>query len=312
MMGTIPAIRQEARQALHVYMSRAGLGLRAVADRIGCAHYTLRQFSSGSHYGNMGDVVGRSLGHAVLDYIAAHPAPMPELPGRLYETAATREMDRMLSYIGRGRWGTLYGPAGAQKTFLLEYRAAEAARRETEQRIVYIRTSPSGMSPTVLLRRIAQALAAPYAQYCDEIRQSVIESLRLHSSCVALILDEAQHLYSRIDTLETLRELGDVARAKVGILVAGNEQVLRLFEARRSIHFEQWRSRIQQRELRVLGPSREEARTMILGEIPGMRAKQIEALLAGCAVNDPVTRREYINARRLFNTLRDIGEASPM
>lgn len=174
--------------------------------------------------------------------------------------------------------------------------------------MVYIRTSPSGMSPSVLLRRIGQALLAPYAQDTDGLRQAVLDTIRRRRSSFVIALDEAQHFYDRIDTIETLREIGDLVGTRAGILVAGNEDVLRLFEPRRRVHFEQWRSRIQQREVRVLGPSHAEARSMILGELPGTSEKRIEALLAGCAVKDPVSKREYINARRLFNTLRDMRE----
>jgi type II secretory pathway predicted ATPase ExeA len=291
------------RKALLSYMSGSGLGLRELAERVGLPYRTMFQLSRGSWISN-------EASQAVVAYLKANPVPLPRVPGKLYETAATREMDRLLAYINRGRWGTLYGPAGAQKTFLLEYRTAEAARKKDELNlIVYIRTSPSGMSPTVLMSRIGQALGATAGQCVDQLRRSVLDTLRKRMCSVALVLDEAQHLYSRIDTIETLREFGDLTGPQVGILVAGNEDVLRLFEPRGHMHFEQWRSRVQQHTRRVLGPSREEARTMVLGEMPGASEKAIEKILDGCTVNDPLSKRKYVNVRRLFHTLRDIGEA---
>jgi type II secretory pathway predicted ATPase ExeA len=287
-------------------MSRSGFGLRELADRTGIAHRTLLWFLRGAWDRNG---IGLTVAQALLDYIAANPVPLPEVPGKLYETAATREMDKLLYYIARGHWGTLYGPAGAQKTFLLEYRAAELARRSDENPIVYIRTTASGMSPTVLLGYIGQALRAPWAQHAHGLLRSVLDVVRRRRSPVAIVIDEAQQLYSRIDTLETLRALGDLAGTRIGILVAGNEQVLRLFEPRKNIHFEQWRSRIDQKEVRVLGPSGVEARSMVLGEIPTASDRQIEAILAGCAVKDPISKHDYINVRRLFNALREIREA---
>jgi type II secretory pathway predicted ATPase ExeA len=164
------------------------------------------------------------------------------------------------------------------------------------------------MSPTVLLSRIARALSVPYAQSVDAVRQNLLYVLRRRKAGVAVALDEAQHLYSRIDTLETLREIGDLAGNRIGILVAGNEQVLDLFEPRRKVHFEQWRSRIQQLEECVLGPGRPEARRMILGELPGTSSSQVEAIIDGCEVKDPKTHKAYVNARRLFNTLRDLRD----
>jgi hypothetical protein len=271
-MDASNAVRQEARKALHVYMSRTGFGLRTVAEFTGYAYHTLRQFSSSARFGDrdgLGEPVPRK---SCSNSFAANPATLPDLPGKLYESEATRTMDAMLASIRRGRWGTLYGPAGAQKTFLLEYRAAEAAR-EPEPWLVYIRASASGMSPTVLLSRIARALSVPYAQSVDAVRQNLLYVLRRRKAGVAVALDEAQHLYSRIDTLETLREIGDLAGNRMGILVAGNEQVLELFEPRRKVHFEQWRSRIQQlEEVCTWTYGRPEARRMILGELPGTLA----------------------------------------
>jgi type II secretory pathway predicted ATPase ExeA len=305
-MDASNAVRQEARKALHVYMSRTGFGLHTVAEFTGYAYHTLRQFSSSGRFGNS-DGLGEPAARKLLEFFAANPATLPDLPGKLYESEATRTIDDMLASIRRGRWGTLYGPAGAQKTFLLEYRAAEAAR-EPEPWLVYIRASASGMSPTVLLSRIARALSVPYAQSVDAVRQNLLYVLRRRKAGVAVALDEAQHLYSRIDTLETLREIGDLAGNRIGILVAGNEQVLDLFEPRRKVHFEQWRSRIQQLEECVLGPARAEARRMILGELPGTGPSQVEAIIDGCEVKDPKTGKTYVNARRLFNTLRDLRD----
>jgi hypothetical protein len=81
-----------------------------------------------------------------------------------------------------------------------------------------------------------------------------------------------------------------------------------LFEARRKVHFEQWRSRIQQLEECVLGPARAEARRMILGELAGIGSSQVEAIIDGCEVKDPKTHKAYVNVRRLFNTLRDLRD----
>jgi len=301
--------RDEARGELHAYMSRTGLTLAELAERIGYSPYSLRQFSSVAHYGD-GD--GHLTAEAIQRWIAENPSPTPELPGALYETAATRQMDGLLAHVRRGGWGVLYGPSGAQKSFLLEYRAAEAAG-DLEPSIVYIRASPSGMTPNVLLRRVAAALGAPYAQYTDGIRQSVLYAIRKRRSSLALVMDEADALYKWVETLETLREIGDLARARpgrpgVGILVAGNERVTEIFENRRGVYFEKWRGRIQQQELRVLGPTPEEARRMLEGELGEVKETTARVIVDGCAVKDPISRKEYVNVHRLFNAIRDFRE----
>ncbi len=302
-LGT--ATRDEARREMRLYMVRTGLGLRELADRTGYAYSSICQFPSAAHYGD-GD--RHVTAQAILNWLRANPPAVLELPGKLYETEATREMDRLLAAVRHGRWGILYGPAGAQKSFLLEYRAAESAV-EAETSMVYIRTSAAGMTPTVLLRRIAAAIGGVYAQYCEGARESVLYALRKRKTPLAIVLDEAQHLYRAVDTLETLREIGDLGRQRVGILVAGNEQLMQIFSPRRNVHFEQWRSRAQQKEVRVLGPSRDEARRMLRGELGELKDETVKLLLDPCSVSDPVSGTKYVSARRLFNSIRDFGEA---
>jgi hypothetical protein len=90
--------------------------------------------------------------------------------------------------------------------------------------------------------------------------------------------------------------------------VAGNEQIISLFKPRNGRYFEQWRSRIEQRELRVLGPSREEARGMAMAELGEAKDAQVARLLDDCTVTDPLSRKKYISARRMFFTIDNIRD----
>ena len=123
---------------------------------------------------------------------------------------------------------------------------------------------------------------------------------------MVFVLDEAQHLYSWVETLETLREIGDLARERAGIIVAGNEQVEQIFEPRRHTFFEQWRSRIEQKRSASWGRRGKRRAEMISGEVGQVKESAAAPLLDDCTVNDPLSRRTYVNARRLFNSLRDI------
>ena len=62
----------------------------------------------------------------------------------------------------------------------------------------------------------------------------------------------------------------------------------------------------------MLGPARPEARRMSLGELPGIGSGHVEASIDGCQVKDPKTGKTYVNARRLFNTLRDMRDMRDM
>ena len=301
-MNGAQTARDEARDALHTYISRSGLSYRDVATRMGYSAFSIRQFSSGARYGD-GD--GGCIASAVMTFIRENPAPMPGLPGKLYETECSRAIDSILAYVARGRWGKLYGPAGAQKSFVLKYRAAEAAT-DAEPRVIWIECSPA-LTPTAFLRRVAAALGAPWAQYKEGILQSVLFTLRRRKSPVAMAVDEAQHLYRAVDTLETVRDLGDKSDEKAGVLIAGNEQVLELLSPRRGIYFEQWRSRVEQKTVRVLGLNREEAHDIVRQELGELKRETV-AELVGKTVTDPETHREYVSARRLFNAIRSFRE----
>jgi len=293
--------RDDVRHALRVYMSRTGLSLGEIALRSGFATQTLQQFVSAARFGTPA-TAGEITAGRLAGWLAENPAPLPELPGKLYPTEATRAMDRLIDHAREGGWGILYGPAGAQKTFLLEYRAAEAAHAP-EPALVVVGADPD-LSPRALLGRVAAGLAAPYACQTDSLRQAILYALRQRKTPVALAIDEAQLLYSRVDTLEVLRRLGDAARQRMGILVAGNEQVINLFEPRRRNYFEQWRSRIDQERARVLGPSISEARAIVASELPEANASQTAAAVEASVVTDPIGKKQYVNARRLFNTIR--------
>jgi len=295
--------REEVRRDLRVYMSRTGMDLRQISDFTGYAHHTLRQFVSGGRYG---DGNGADTAAALRGFMDVHPWQPPDLPGHLYETAATREMDDLIAYCRKGRWATLYGPAGGQKSFLLEYRAAEAAR-EPEPGLLWIPV-PGRMTSAGMLRKISMAISAPFAQSADAIRQNIIYTVKARSTPLVLALDEMDLLAKDVDTLETVRRLGDLLRGKLGLIVAGNEQIISLFKPRNGRYFEQWRSRIEQRELRVLGPSREEARGMAMAELGKASDDQVTGLLDDCTVTDPISKKKYISARRMFFTIDNIRD----
>jgi hypothetical protein len=218
-------------------------------------------------------------------------------------------MDELIAYCRKGRWATLYGPAGGQKSFLLEYRAAEAAR-EAEPRLVWV-PIPGRMTPAGILRKISRAISAPYAQSADALRENIIYTVKARRSPLVLALDEMDLIEKDMDTLEAVRRLGDLLRGKLGLIVAGNEQIITLFKPRQGRYFEQWRSRIEQRELRVLGPTREEARGMVIAELGEAKDAQVAGLLDDCTVTDPLSRKKYISARRMFfaiDNIRDLRE----
>jgi len=300
MMG----IREEAREAMQIFQSQSGMTLRELALRTKFSYYSMRHLAAGADYGKDGE----GIAIAVLALIRDNPTARPENPGRLYETKGTREMDDLLRYCLAGGWGTLYGPAGTQKTHFLSYRAAEAAD-QPEPWCVLINV-PGLLTPTGTLARIAMALGAPYAQSAEGLRRSITLHVRARRTPVVLIFDCAHLLYKCVDSLEAIRRLADVlpvhGRNGIGLVMAGNEQICGLFKERRGNYFEQWRSRIEQKSVHVMGPSKVEAGEMVRGELgENIKPETVDFNVMDSMVRDPVNKRDYVSTRRLFNTIRD-------
>lgn len=300
-MGTA-AQEASVRDQLRIYMAKSGMTAREVARETGYARSTIVQFISNSYFGS----VDRQRGETAQNlkaWIDLNPLPVRQVPGRFYATAATREIDRILGWCRGGGWGILYGPAGAQKTFTLQTRAAECAS-DPEPWLALIEVTGAWSAFSFFRALCAEMGVTARYNSADGFRQSALRAIRRRRIPVAIVIDEADLLYSRIDTLQTIRRFVDLARGKAGLLVAGNEQIEQLFEPRRRSYMEQWRSRIEQERVRVLGPTRAEARQIVQAEAPQLDDSKIEQLLDGCTVKDAaVTRRSYVNARRLFSTL---------
>lgn len=303
--------REQVRADLRAHMSQTGHGLVEIADSVGLAPQTLRQFISRGKFGT--SVEQGETAQKLAAFLEENPPELPAFPGRIYETAGTRSMRELITDAREGVWGTCYAPYGAQKTFLFETVFAESAREPV--RWFALVEAVECMSPRGLLAEIARAIAAPYAQRTAALRDNVLTTLRRRKSPLVVVIDEAQLLYPMIDTLECLRRLGDLARGLVGVIVAGNEQVVNLFEARRRTSMGQWRSRVEQRRLRVYGPSDSEARKIARQELGSAASdQQIEFLIKGSIDTDPLPDEKgkqwtYVNLRRMFNTIRDYRRA---
>jgi DNA transposition AAA+ family ATPase len=123
-----------------------------------------------------------------------------------------------------------------------------------------------------------------------------------------IIFDEAQHL--SVPCLETVRELHDLP-PHFGLLFAGSHQLERMF-TRHALELEQWNSRFHAGRC-LPGITDGEAEQIICAEL-GARANKhvVERLLKASRAKalSSQGQHEYISARRLFNTLRDLKEQS--
>ncbi len=303
-VSTLPApTREEARDAVRQYQMRTGLSLGEIAIRIGYARRSLLQYVSSARYGdgNGAEAAGR-----IMHFIKTNPPEAPAFPGeKLYDTENVRVIDREIANARRGHFTLVYGPAGTQKSFVFEWRTAEAWRKALEPGVVYVYADP-GMSPAWLVQEIALGLGAHVASNRHATLRAIFYTLCHRKSPVALVIDEAQNLAKRLDTLEVLRQVCD--RGRIGLLIAGHDNVEDIFRPRGDGQLTQWHSRIQQHRRCLPGLSQSEAREIIQGEVGAVPAKVAETLVAGSMEHDTRKRKDYISARRLFNALRDFKE----
>jgi type II secretory pathway predicted ATPase ExeA len=299
--------REQVRADLRIYMSRTQMSLPEIAAGMGYKEQTVKQFVSRAKFGTAMDT-GETV-QKIAAFMAENPPELPAFPGRIYETEGTRAMRDLIADSREGIWGTCYAPYGAQKTFLFQTVFAESAREAIPWFALV--EAVERMSPRMLLAAIARAIAAPYAKCATQLRDAVLGELRRRRAPVVVVIDEAQLLYPMIDTLECLRRLGDLARGLVGVIVAGNEQVVNLFEPRRRTSMGQWRSRVEQRRLRVYGPNEAEAREIARQELGiSLSDRKIDILVKRSLDTDPLpkedgTQQKYVNLRRMFNAIRD-------
>jgi DNA transposition AAA+ family ATPase len=299
-MNTTP--RDSARENLRLYQSRSGLSLGEIANRMGYARRSLLQFVSHAHYGD-GD--GAETAKRIQTFIDSHPPEAPELPGKIYITENVRIIDRAIRKVQAGHWVLIYGPPATQKSFVFEYRMAEAWQKALEASVVYIYAQVD-MSPLALLKEIAVGLGAYVRADRHATTRNILYTLRRRTSPVAIIIDEGQHLAKRLDTLETLREVAD--RGRIGLLVAGHDNVEDIFRPRPDCQLEQWRSRVEQHRYCLPGLSEDEAREILRGELGTLPEKTVKIFTEGSTVDDTRKRTKYISARRLFNAIRDFKE----
>lgn len=290
------------REQLRAYMARSGMSAREMAQETGYSRSTITQFISYSHFGTS----DREHGETALrlrGWMEENPLPFRRVAGTLYRTKAVVEIERAVRWVRQGGWGILYGPAGSQKTYTLQSLAAEVCPSSAPA-IALVEVT-GGWSPLEFFRALAAEMGLPLLYNSAEgFRRGLLRAIRRREAPLAIVIDEADLLYDRIDTLQSIRRLVDLARGKAGLLVAGNEQIEQLFEPRKRSYMEQWRSRIEQERVRVLGPTRAEATEIVRKEAPQLSENRVSRLLDGCTVNDAaVTRRDYVNARRLFTVL---------
>ena len=298
----------DVRRELQDYLARTGLNAVDFARRINYSSESLHSFINGRYHRQAAS--DAALRAAILNFIHAHPvAVQDEAMGPLYETSNTRLLRKYFRQaLEKHRAIYVHGAPGSQKTFVLQNLVAELNRTEIPKNghgrrafYVYCRQD---IRPTDLMKRIAESAGSLTIGSTDRILRNLRFDWRGRD--VLLVLDEAQHL--SVDCFETVRELLD-RPPYCGLLFAGSHQLQSTFTLN-AMQLEQWNSRFHFGEA-LPGISDNEAEDILRAELGDHASKgAIEKLVRSARAKDLRNSgaHEYISARRLFWSIRDLKE----
>ena len=289
------------------YMPLAGLTIKEFAFRVGYGANSLTWFMTGKYHTTGGTISDVRIRRALTDFMDANPVEITTQAGggNLYETSNVSVMRHWFEYcLATREMAFVYGPPGAQKTFVLRHLEAEHNRRELPKnghgtRAHYVYCSEQ-ITPRELLKKMARAAAI-------ESRQTIlglIDNMAHHlgKRRTLFVLDEAQHL--SIPCLEIVRELND-CEPHCGVLLSGSHKLQQLFQ-QRAAELEQWNSRIAN-GVSLPGISTPEAVTIVEAELGILKPEKLKQLLDDSyAVDGYSKNKKYISARRLFRQVARI------
>jgi DNA transposition AAA+ family ATPase len=198
-----------------------------------------------------------------------------------------------------------YGPPGTQKSFVFEYRMAEAWRKSLQPSLGYVYAAPA-MGLYAFARAAAKAIGTPAAGVRQDIIDNAVAALRARKQTTALIVDEGHHLAGRLDTLEVLRELVD--RGRLGVVLAGHDNLEEIFQSKKAGPLEQWFSRVDYHR-RLPGVQEEEARSIAREELGEIAQRSLDKLVESCRVMDYREGKPYLSMRRLMKVLEQLKAA---
>ena len=301
----------EVQDRVRQYLLVAQLSSSELARRVHVGGNSLSIFMAGRYIESGISLTDVRIRRKLVDFMDAHPVEIATTTqGRLHETSNVKVMRHWFERcLDRREMAGVYGPPGAQKTFVFTHLVAEHNRREISKNghgtRAYHVYCTQDITPRQLLRKICFEAALASSGAVDVLMNNLRHHLGLRKSLV--ILDEAQHL--SIACLEVIRELNDCA-PHCGILLAGSHKLFATFNER-AAELEQWNSRVAN-FVALPGIERAEVIEIIHSELGDLTAKQISTLMENSLVVDGYSRAKtkYYSARRLFRQIQDI-QANP-
>ena len=287
------------RRALRDYLMHSGLSAPAFANLINYSKESVNAFLADNYTWRAS--TDKHIAEAMWEFIHQHPVSPAKLhTGRPFRTKdAERIRQSCLSALQGRRWLLVEGGPGTQKSYALYHFFCERNRRERDAAYVY---AAAEMTPSALLRQIAETLGAYTHGTRDRLMRNVLYAIAVRQRLPVVIVDEAQHLVSpytsSLAAVETLREVGD--RTGCGVVLGGSHEFDRALRDGSGRYLQQWHRRLTLERLNGLTP--EEIEHIVKEELgDGFNPKGLPALVGKCLEKN--YGRPYYSCGRLLEIL---------
>lgn len=215
---------------LQTYMQTNGLSQSATAKKLSVSESTISQYLAGKYPNpetvakKVADLLDKEEQRLSSTGSMDIPFVMTSISAQVIQTLEYARIKRNISVI--------HGDAGVGKTMSLE----EWAKGKTD--VVILTASPALSTAKSFFKYLARELKTVRGGNMDDLYLELCD--RLAGSDKVIIIDEAQHL--TLKTLENIRGIQE--RAKVAVVLIGNEMIYSKMVGRQQADFAQLFSRI--------------------------------------------------------------------
>ena len=219
----------EVVEALSRHMTEKALSQARVAKAVKVSVAVISGFLDQSYKGDIESVRARIVEYLNMVY-DREQSKKAEIP--FTQTSQAKNAMTVIYYCQVHRaMGVIHAPAGLGKTKSLE----EYLRINSQARLI---TAFPGVSQRGILEEILDVLRKQVKGNKEKMQRVIVEELE--GSEILLMFDEAQHFTLKV--FETIRYIHD--RTGVGMVIAGNDDVIGRMLGRKNISYDQLFSRV--------------------------------------------------------------------
>ena len=220
----------EIRENLSRYVAQGQVSQSQVAREVGVSKTAISLFLKGNYTGNNEELARKIEQYLRMDKARNEVIKEPEICLDVCNTADILSRAK-IAHMHKNIL-LIHGPAGCGKTTALKHYAQQ------NNGVIFVEADVTINSPRSMLMLILSTMGEDIRGTTAILMQRIIT--KLTGTNRLIVIDEAQHLTTK--TFDTIRAIND--KAKVGIVYAGNPEILRRMYGRQEEELDQLYSRI--------------------------------------------------------------------